>query len=160
MGFPGGSERKESACNAGDLCSTPGSGRSPGEGNDYPFQYSCLENPKDGGAWWAAVYGVTQSRTQKRRSSSSSSSSSSSFNQWKSLVTQMVKNLPTMQEIWVQSLSQKDPLEKEMTTHSSTLTWRIPWTEKTGGLYSKALCHPDYLFIYLCRVHHAKCRAG
>ena len=48
--FPGGSEVKASACNAGDLCSIPGSGRSPGEGNGNPLQYSCLENPKDGGA--------------------------------------------------------------------------------------------------------------
>ena len=45
--FPGGSEGKESACSAGDLGSTPESGRSPGEGNDYPLQYSCLENSTD-----------------------------------------------------------------------------------------------------------------
>ena len=49
-GFPGGSECKASACNAGDLGSIPGSGRSPGEGNGNPFQYSCLENAMDGGA--------------------------------------------------------------------------------------------------------------
>ena len=48
----------ESACNAGYLCSSPGSGRSPGEGNGNPLQYSCLENPMDKGAWRAAVYGV------------------------------------------------------------------------------------------------------
>ena len=51
FGFPGGSEVKASACNAGDLGSIPGSGRSPGEGNGNPLQYSCLENPMDGGAW-------------------------------------------------------------------------------------------------------------
>ena len=50
-GFPGGSEVKASACNVGDLGSIPGSGRSPGEGNANPLQYSCLENPMDGGAW-------------------------------------------------------------------------------------------------------------
>ena len=55
---------KESACNAGDPDSIPGSGRFPGEGNGNPLQYSCLENPRDGGAWWAAVYGVAQSRTR------------------------------------------------------------------------------------------------
>jgi len=49
-GFPGGSEVKASACNVGDLGSVPGSGRSPGEGNGNPLQYSCLENPMDGGA--------------------------------------------------------------------------------------------------------------
>ena len=51
VGFPGGSEVKVSACNVGDLGSIPGSGRSPGEGNGNPLQYSCLENPMDGGAW-------------------------------------------------------------------------------------------------------------
>ena len=48
----------------------------------------------------------------------------------------MVNNLPAMWEIWVQSLGQEDPLEKEMTTHSSILAWRIPWTEEPGGLQS------------------------
>ena len=48
----------------------------------------------------------------------------------------MVKNLPAMQETWVQSLGQEDPLEKKMATHSSILTWRIPWTEESGGLQS------------------------
>ena len=51
----------------------PGSGRSPEEGNDNLLQYSCLENPRDGGTWWAAVYGVAQSRTRLKRLSSSSS---------------------------------------------------------------------------------------
>ena len=64
MGFPGDSEVKVSACNAGDLGSIPGSGRSPGEGNGNPLQYSCLENPMDGGAWWAAVHGIAEGRTQ------------------------------------------------------------------------------------------------
>ena len=63
-GFPGGSEVKASACNVGDLGSIPGLGRPPGEGNDNPLQYSCLENPMDGGAWWATVHGVAKSRTR------------------------------------------------------------------------------------------------
>ena len=62
-GFPGGSEVKASACNAGDLGSIPRSGRSPGERNGNPLQYSCLENPMDGGAWWATVHGVAKSWT-------------------------------------------------------------------------------------------------
>ena len=61
-GFPGGSDSKESACNAGDLGSIPGSGRSPGEGKGYPLQYSYLENSMDRGAWWATVDGVAKSR--------------------------------------------------------------------------------------------------
>ena len=56
-------DAKESACNAGDPCSIPGSGRPSGERNGYPLQYSRLENPMDGGAWWATVYGVAKSRT-------------------------------------------------------------------------------------------------
>ena len=62
--FPGGSDGKASACNAGDLDSIPGLGRSPGEGNGNPLQYSCLENPMDGGARWAAVHGVAKSQTR------------------------------------------------------------------------------------------------
>ena len=58
-----GSEVKASARNVGDLGSIPGSGRSPGEGNGNPLQYSCLENPMDWGAWWATVHGVTKSWT-------------------------------------------------------------------------------------------------
>ena len=64
VGFPGGSEVKASASNAGDLGSIPGSGRSPGEGNGNPLQHSCLENPMDGGAWWATDHGVAKSRTR------------------------------------------------------------------------------------------------
>ena len=55
------------------------------------------------------------------------------------MVAQMVKRLPTMRETWVWSLGQEDPLEKEMATHSSSLAWRIPWTEEPGGLQSLGL---------------------
>ena len=60
-----GSEVKGSAWNAGDLGLIPGSGRSPGEVNGNPLQYSCLENPMEGGAWWATVHGVAKSQTRK-----------------------------------------------------------------------------------------------
>ena len=62
-GFPGGSVGKESACNVGDQSSIPGSGKSPGEGNGYPLQYSCLENPMNRGAWRATVQGVAKNQT-------------------------------------------------------------------------------------------------
>ena len=62
--FPDGSEDKAPACHAGDLGSIPGLGRSPGEGNGNPLQYSCLENPMDRGAWWAIVHRVTKSQTR------------------------------------------------------------------------------------------------
>ena len=64
LGFPGGSEVKASASNAGDPGLIPGSGRSPREGNGNPLQYSCLENPMDRGAWQATVHGVTKSQAQ------------------------------------------------------------------------------------------------
>ena len=76
-----------------------------GEGNGNPLQCSCLENPRDGGASWAAIYGVAQSRTRLKRLSSSGSSSS--------LV-----------------------LGEGNGTHSSTLAWKIPWTEEPGRLQS------------------------
>ena len=64
MGCLGGSDSKESTCNGGDMHSIPGLGRSPEEGNSYPFQYPCLENFMDRGAWQATVHGVTKSQTQ------------------------------------------------------------------------------------------------
>ena len=86
-GFPDSSVDNESTCNAGDIGSIPGSGRSAGEGIGYPLQYS-----------------------------------------WTSLMAQLVKNLPAMQETWVRSLGLEDPLEKGTATHCSILAWRIPWT--------------------------------
>ena len=64
MGFPGGPDGKESACSAGDPGLISGLERSCGEGNDNPFQYSCLKNSMDRGAWWATVGGVAQSQTR------------------------------------------------------------------------------------------------
>ena len=62
--FPGGSDGKESACNAGDPGLIPGLGRTPGEGTGNPLQYSCLENSMERGVWWATVHGVTESQTR------------------------------------------------------------------------------------------------
>ena len=132
-----------------------------GEGNGNPLQCSCLENPRDWWAWWAAVYGVAQSRTRLKWLSSSSSkrgtcdypiycsSGISSYqtifflksfaelslskNIRTSLVAQMVKSLPAVWETWVQSLDWEDPLEKEMAIDSSTLAWKIPWTVEPGS---------------------------
>ena len=64
QGFPDGSDGKESASNARDLGSIPGSGRSPGGGDGNPLHHSCLENPKDRGTWWATVHGVSKSQTR------------------------------------------------------------------------------------------------
>ena len=65
--FPSGAVVKKATFNAGDLGLIPGSGRSPGEGNGNPLQYFCLENPMDGGAWWATVpWGHKESDTAER----------------------------------------------------------------------------------------------
>ena len=97
----------------------------PGEGNGNPLQCSCLENPRDGGAWWAAVYGIAQSRKQH----------SIAF----PLVAETVKRLPTMQKTRVRSLGREGPLEKETATHSTTLAWKIPWMEERGRLQPMGL---------------------
>ena len=119
-----------------------------GERNVNPLQCSCLENPRDGRAWWADVYGVTQSQTRLKRLSSSSRSDLAAaevilqcnmyhiFYAQASLVAQRLKRLPPMRETLVRSLGREDPLEKEMVTHSSIFAWRIPWTEKPGRLQS------------------------
>ena len=73
-----------------------------GEGNGNPLQCSCLENSRDGGGWWAAVYGVAQSRTQLKRLSSDLAAAG-------------------------------EGVEKAMAPHSSTLAWKIPWTEEEPG---------------------------
>ena len=64
LGFPGGSDNKESACNVGHMGSIPGLGRSPGEGNGHPLQYSGLENSMDGEIWQPTAHGVAKSQTQ------------------------------------------------------------------------------------------------
>ena len=136
---------KASASNVGDPGSIPGSGRSPGEGNDNLLRYSCLENPRDGGAWWAAVYGVAQSWTRLKRLSSSSRSQMNSYGSFDnaysntlraSLVALTVKHLSAMRETGVGCLGGEDTLEKEMAPHCSMLAWKIPWTEEPGKLQS------------------------
>ena len=100
----------------------PGLGRSPGEGKAYLLQYSGLENSMD-----CIVHRVTKSQTQL-----------SDFHYFggASQLVLVVKNLPAMQEIQVQSLGQEDPLQKEMATHYSALAWKISWTEEPGRLQS------------------------
>ena len=88
----------------------PGLGRSPGDGKDYPLQYSGLENSMD-----CIVHRVAKIQTRL-----------SDFHRT-SLIAQVVKNLPVMQEISVQSLGWEDPLEKGKATLSSILAWRILW---------------------------------
>ena len=122
-GFPCGSAGKESACTAGDLDSIPGLRRSPEEGKGYPLQYSGLEN-----FMGCIVHGIAKSLSDFHFSHSLKMSRASS------LVTQTVKNLPAMQETQDRSLGWEDLLEKRMAIHSSILAWRIPWTEKPGGL--------------------------
>ena len=107
----------------------PGLGRSPGVGNGNPLQYSCLENSMDRGAWQATILGVTQ-QAHSRYVFKQLFGSKSDTDVQTSLVAQTVKRLPTIRETRVRSLGWEDPLEKEMATHSSTLAWKIPWTEE------------------------------
>ena len=125
MGFSGGSDGKASACNAGDLGSIPGSGRSPGEGNVNPLQHSCLENPMDGGAWLDTTERLHFHFQCINLNITICFPSGS-----------VVKNLPVAQEIQIQSLSREDPLEKEMATHSSILVRKVSRTEEPDGLHS------------------------
>ena len=126
MGFPCGSAGKKSACNAGDLGSIPELERSPGDGKGYPLRYSGLKNSTD-----YTAYGIAELDRTERLSLSQCPNPKSS-----DPCGSVIKNLPTMQETWVQSLGWEHPLEKRMTTHSSSLTCRIPWTENPGGLQS------------------------
>ena len=110
MGFPHSSVGKESACDARDPGSIPGSGISTGEGIGYPLEYFEV-----------------------------------------SLVAQLVKNPPAMQETWVRSLGWEDPLEKGKATHSSILAWRIPWIIQSMG--SQKVGHNWATFIVLKHTH-------
>ena len=93
-----------------------------GEGNGNPIQCSCLENPRDGGAWRAAVYGVPQSRTRLRRLSSSSSKGSEGLPRWLSGKEPTCQCRKCRFNPWVGKIS----LEQKMATHSSILAWEIP----------------------------------
>ena len=122
-----------------------------GEGNGTPLQYSCLENPMDGGAWWAAVHGVAKSRTRLSdftftfhfHSLEKEMATHSSVLAWR---------IPGTAEpggLWSMGVAQsRTPLKrfssssssiqlgKAMTSHSSTLAWKIPWAEEPGRLQS------------------------
>ena len=140
--------------------SITGLGSSPGEGNGNPFQYSCLENSMDRGAWWAIVLGVLKSQTWLKRLSThaflkcNSSKSlwlvapnmfidgNSLFSPTRGKILWILVNLkvfmnPPAKEVFEFNIWMgKIPLGKGIATHSSILAWRIPWTEKPGGLQS------------------------
>ena len=117
---------KESACQAVDMGSIPGSGRTPRGGNGNSLQYSCLENPMNWGARWTTIHGVAKSWI------------------WLSDQTTTIKNLrmwPYLEIRFLQLVKMMSSwiMEKEMETHSSTLAWRVLWTEEPGGLLSMGL---------------------
>ena len=132
-GLPGSSAGKESACNAGDLGSIPGLGRSPGEGNAYPFQYSGLENSMD----CIVQIWITLQYSRK----------------WPSLAAHRVKNLPATQGSQVWLLGREGSPEKGMATHSNILAWRIPWTEELHLLFINQLC-----FSSKIKINNVQCR--
>ena len=100
-----------------------------GEGNGNPLQCSCLENPRDGGAWWAAVYGVAQSRTRLKRLRSMG------IGLWRKHVYGTFSGSDAVTEnITHRAFAEMgDPLDEELATHSSTLAEIIPWTESLAG---------------------------
>ena len=150
-GVPCGSAGKESACNVGVLGSISGVGRSPGEGNGNPLQYSCLGNPMDGGAWWAAVHGVARSRTrlssftftfhfhalEKATAPTPVLPPGQSQGAWWAAVHGVTKSWTRLSNFTF--TFHFHALEKEMATHSSVLAWRIPGTGEPGGLPSMGL---------------------
>ena len=122
-----------------------------GEGNGTPLQYSCLENPMDGGAWWAAVHGVAKSQTQLSdftftfhfHALEKEMATHSSTLTWKIPWTEEPSRLQSMGSLRVRQDSATSlsiftfiHLEKEMAAHSSVLAWRIPGTEEPSGLPS------------------------
>ena len=107
-----------------------------GEESGTPLQYSCLENPRDGGAWWAAFYGVAQSQTRLKRVSRNLAAASAFMGFPDGAVA---KKLPASADDTrdrAQSLGREGPLEKETATLSSILARKIPWTEESGGQQS------------------------
>ena len=155
QGFPGSSVGEDTVCNAGDPGSIPGSGRSSGEGNDNPLQYSCLENP------WTEEPGRLQSmRSQEldmtglvglnhQKMQSEAIMPWPTSLMWAFLVVQIVKSLPAMWETWIWSLGWEDPPEEGMATHSSILEWRFPWTEEPDGLQSMIESNKEFPRFFL-----------
>ena len=139
--------RWQSACSMGDLDSIPGLGRCPREGNGNPFQYSCLDNPMDRGAWQDTVHGVTRNWTGLSDFISlhftslhfTSLHMGVSGSYWCFPSDSDAKESAPVQETRVRSPGQEDPLEKGVATHSSILAWRIPWTKEPCGLQSMGL---------------------
>ena len=140
-----GLDSKESACNAGDMDSIPGSGKSPGEGNGNPLQYSFLGNSMDRGAGQAnspwghkgsdKTDGLTLAPSFKMMKASNYHLRTEELWMYNLNKSEGIYRA-TMHETQVLFLGREDPLEKEMTTHSSILAWRIPWTVEPGRLYS------------------------
>ena len=130
----------------------PGSGRPPGGGHSNPLQYSCLENPMDGGAWWATVQRVTKSQTRLKQLSTHSHIHGDTTLR-ASHVAQTIKNLPAMQETQVPTLGQEAPMEKGMVTHSSILDGEFhgqrslacyrPWVCKESDTGEQLTQHKD-----------------
>ena len=170
---------KESAYNVGDPGSIPGQGRSPGEGDGNPLQYSCLENPMDGEAWQATVRGVTKSWTRLSdftftftqsysiqchlaRSCFMSFSTIllfSSFESYcpcsnnslkiQSFCYQGILKVSFNFYSWLVISAAAAATEKAMATHSSTLAWKIPWMEEPGRLQSTGSKAIDFFLMFV-----------
>ena len=128
MDFPCSSVGKECACSAGDLGSVPGSGRSTGEGNGNPLQYSCLENSMDRGAWQATINGVS-----KVRHNLATKPPPMTNEGFPGGASGKVSSCQCRRhETRVRSLGRENSLQDSTPTHSSILAWRILWTEEAS----------------------------
>ena len=143
--FPGGSDVKESVWNTRDLDSIPGSGRCPEEGNGYPFQYSCLENPMDRGARWATVHRVTRSRTWLK---------------WLSMHAQAINNwlpleniLSTEITIYVMDAYSQVPKENEKYHPVVTFHFLIE-SNWSWGTYCMYICSNVYWLSFLVTINN------
>ena len=135
LGFPGGSDGKVSACNVGDSGLIPGLGRSPGEGNGNPLQYFCLENPMDGGAWWATVHGVAKCRTWL-----------SDFTSSHQPVSKRVRALGVVGGQWFQSVFPSIPAPNKYTHSQSTLIAAEARKHTASEYTGSWLLRPEKLF--------------
>ena len=126
-GFPGDSVVKTLPAKRGDIGSISGLGRYPGGENGNPLQYSCLENPMDGGALWATAHGIAKSRPQL---SDLTFIDTIGLPRWLSGKESACQSRRCRFDPWVRKI----PPGKEMASHSSSLVWEIPRKENSGGL--------------------------